>query len=250
MGKPTALWKVVLLGIIAVLLTALGAAMALMPDPSNSVAAYRQATVCTSTSTASDNCYTIVPITVVSASADHLRKGGPVEHVMVQAPSGPAEIVLGWESEQDQLFVAGATGTVEIYRGQPVVLAVGGYRFDTLQNPLVEVQQTGFIGWIFLALGLAFGGAVILTIIRRPRFRAMAADPVTAESLQQQIDQLARDGADPQVLAQAQRAQQMIAQMQARSLRRQVTPGQMKWIVIGCLVAVVLALALKSWGGS
>lgn len=251
MGKPTAIWKVVLLGIIAALLIAVGAAMAFMPDPSNSVAAYRQATPCASSSTASENCYTVVPITVVSARADHLRKGGPEEHVIVQAPSGPAEIVLPWQSEQDQVFLAGATGSVDLYRGQPVVLAVGGYRFDTMQNPLVNVQQTGFIGWFLLLLGLAFAGAVVLTVSWRPRIqKAAAASPVTAESLQEQIDQLARDGADPQVLEQARRAQQMIAQMQAQRLRYQATPGQMKWIVIGCLVAVALALALKSWSGS
>ena len=248
-GTPTAIWKIVLLGIIAAVLIALGAGMILVPDPAGSAAIYRQATPCTSTSTASDNCYAVVPITVVSASADHLRKGGAEEHVIVQAPSGPAEIVLPWQSEQDQVLLAGATGTVDVYRGQPVVLAVGGYRFDTLSNPFVQARQTGFGGWIFLILGLGFAATVVLTIAWRPRYRRAAPEPVTAESLQQQIDQLARDGADPQVLEQAKRIQQRIADMQARPLRGQITQRQTLWIVVGCLVAVVGALLLRGARG-
>src|SRR4030081_2279207 len=161
------MWKVVLLGIIAALLIALGAGMSILPDPSNSVAAYRQATPCTAASIPSDNCYAVVPVTVVSTSTNHLRKGGPEEHVIVQAPSGPSEIVLPWESQQDQVLLAGTTGTVDVYRGMPVLLAVGGYQFATLQNPIVQKAQTRWIGWILLALGLVFGGAVVLTLLPR-----------------------------------------------------------------------------------
>ena len=159
------MWKVVLLGIIAALLIALGAGMSFLPDPSNSVSAYQQATPCAAASIPSDDCYAVVPVTVVSASANHLRKGGPVEHVIVQAPSGPSEIVLPWVSEQDAVLLAGATGTVDVYRGVPVLLAVGGYQFATLQNPVVEKAQTRWLGWIFLGLGLVFGGAVFLTLV-------------------------------------------------------------------------------------
>ena len=60
------MWKVVLLGIIAALLIALGAGLTVLPDPSNSVAAYQQATLCTAASTPSDNCYAVVPVTVIS----------------------------------------------------------------------------------------------------------------------------------------------------------------------------------------
>ena len=67
---PTALWKVVLLGIIAAVLIALGTGMAILPDPSNSVAAYQQAMPCSVVSTPSENCYAVVPVTVVSASAN------------------------------------------------------------------------------------------------------------------------------------------------------------------------------------
>ena len=249
MGTPTAMWKVVVLGIIAAVLIALGAGMALVPDPAGSVGTYRQASPCTTSSTGSDNCYAVVPITVVSASADHLRKGGPEEHVVVQAPSGPAEIVLPWQSPQDQVLLAGATGTADVYHGQPVVLAVGGYRFDTLSNPFVQARQTGFVGWILLILGLGFAAAVVLTIAWRPRYRGAASDRVTAESLRQQIDQLARDGADPQVLEQAKGIQKRIADMQARSLRGQITRLQTLWIVVGCLVAVVGALLLRGARG-
>jgi len=174
--SPTALWKVVLLAIIAALLLALGAAMSFLPDPANSVAAYQQATLCTAASVPADNCYAVVPVTVVSASANHLRKGGPEEHVIVQAPSGPSEIVLPWESAQDQVLLAGATGTVDVYRGVPVLLAVGGYEFATLQNPVVEKAQTRWLGWIFLSLGLLFGGAVALTLLARRR-RALVPVP-------------------------------------------------------------------------
>src|SRR6202022_1365747 len=159
---PTAMWKVVLLRIIAALMIALGAGMSLLPDPSNSVAAYQQATPCTAASISSDNCYAQVPVTVVSASANHLRKGGPEEYVIVQAPSGPSEIVLPWESEQDHVLLAGATGTGEAYRGVPVFLGVGGYQFATLQNPVVAKAQTRGGGWILLVLGLGFGGVVVL----------------------------------------------------------------------------------------
>src|ERR1700736_246478 len=137
--------------------------MSLLPDPSNSVAAYQQATPCTAASISTDNCYAVVPVTVVSASANHLRKGGPDEHVIVQAPSGPSEIVLPWQSEQDQVLLAGATGTVDVYRGAPVLLAVGGYQFATIQNPVVQKTQTGWLGWVFLRLGLVFGCAAVLT---------------------------------------------------------------------------------------
>src|ERR1700682_6837245 len=126
---PTAMWKVVLLGSIAALLIALGAGMSLLPDPSNSAPASRQATPGTAASTPSDNCYAVVPVTVVNASAHHFhRNRQDEEHVIVQAPSGPSEIVLPWESEQDHVLLAGATGTVDVYRGGPVLLAVCGYQ--------------------------------------------------------------------------------------------------------------------------
>src|ERR1700726_5061149 len=152
------MWKVVLLGIIAALLIALGAGMSFLPDPSNSVSAYQQATPCAAASIPSDDCYAVVPVTVVSAAANHLRKGGPEEHVIVQAPSGPSEIVLPWESKQDQVLLAGASGTVDVYRGVPVLLAVGGYQFATIQNPVVQTTQTRWIRWILLGPGLVFGG--------------------------------------------------------------------------------------------
>src|SRR6202011_879384 len=137
--------------------------MSLLPDPSNSVAAYQQATPCTAASIPSDNCYAQVPVTVASASAKHLRKGGPEEHVIVQAPSGPSEIVLPWESQQDHVLLAGATGTVDVYRGVPVLLAVGGYQFATIQNPVVQKTQTGWLGRSLLSLGIVFGCAAVLT---------------------------------------------------------------------------------------
>jgi hypothetical protein len=235
------MWKVVLLGFIAAALIALGAGMSFLPDPSNSVATYRQATACTAASIPSDNCYAVVPVTVVSASADHLRKGGPEEHVIVQAPSGPSEIVLPWESAQDQVLLAGATGTVDVYRGVPVLLAVGGYQFGTLQNPVVAKAQTRWGGWIFLGLGLVFGGAVVLTLLARRR----AFVPVpSSDALPQAIVQLPPD-ADPQVVEKINEIQQRLATMQAQEQRRQITSGQTIGIVIGCAVAVLGALLLR-----
>jgi len=235
------MWKVVLLGIIAALLIALGAGMFLLPDPSNSVAAYRQATPCTAASIPSDNCYAVVPVTVVSASSHHFRKGGPEEHVIVQAPSGPSEIVLPWESEQDQVLLAGATGTVDVYRGMPVLLAVGGYQFATLQNPVVAKAQTRLVGWIFLVLGLVFGGAVVLTLLARRR----AFVPVpSSDALRQAIVQLPPD-ADPQVIERMNELQQRLATMEAQPQRGQITRGQTIGIVIGCAIAVLGALLLR-----
>ena len=216
--------------------------MSLLPDPSNSVAAYQQATPCTSASIPSDNCYAVVPVTVVSASANHLRKGGPEEHVIVQAPSGPSEIVLPWVSEQDQVLLAGATGTVDVYRGAPVLLAVGGYQFATLQNPVVEKAQTRWLGWIFLGLGLVFGGAMFLTLVARRR-RAPMPTP-SLEALRQAIVQLPPD-ADPRVVEKMNEIQQRIATMQGQGLQRQITRGQTIGIVIGCAVAVFGALLLR-----
>ncbi len=236
------MWKDVLLGIIAALLIALGAGMSLLPDPSNSVAAYRQATPCTAASIPSDNCYAVVPVTVVTASAHHLRKGGPEEHVIVQAPSGPSEIVLPWESLQDQVLLAGATGTVDVYRGVPVLLAVGGYQFATIQNPVVQKTQTGWLGWIFLSLGLVFGGAVVLTLLARRR-RALVSVP-SSDALRQAIVQLPSD-ADPQVVEKMNEIQQRLATMQAQPRRGQITRGQTIGIVIGCAVAVLGALLLR-----
>jgi hypothetical protein len=236
------MWKVVLLGVIAALLIALGAGMFLLPDPSNSVAAYRQATPCTAASIPSANCFAVVPITVVSASADHLRKGGPEEHVIVQAPSGPSEIVLPWQSEQDQVLLAGATGTVDVYRGLPVLVAVGGYQFATLQNPVVQKTQTRWIGWIFLSLGLAFGGAVVLQL-RTRRYRASVPVP-SSEALRQAIVQLPPD-VDPQVVEKMNELQQRLATMQVQPQRGQITRGQTIGIVIGCAVAVLGALLLR-----
>src|SRR2546430_9515092 len=104
------MWKVVLLGIIAALLIALGAGMSVLPDPSNSVDAYQQATPCSAASVPSDNCYAVVPVTVASASAHHFQRNRQdEEHVIVQAPSGPSEIGLLWEPEQDHGLLAGAT---------------------------------------------------------------------------------------------------------------------------------------------
>jgi hypothetical protein len=237
------LWKVVLLGIIAALLIALGAGMALLPDPSNLVAAYQRATPCTAASTPSDNCYAVVPITVVSASVQHFHRNRPdEEHVVVQAPSGPSEIVLPWESAQDQVLLAGATGTVDVYRGVPVLLAVGGYRFATMQNPVVATAQTGWLGWIFLSLGVAFGGAVVLTLLAR---RRRSSFPVpSSDALRQAIVQLPRD-ADPQVVEEMNEIQQRLATMQALPRRGQITRGQTIGIVIGCGVAVLGALLLR-----
>ena len=236
------MWKVVLLGIIAALLIALGAGMSFLPDPSNSVSAYQQATPCAAASIPSDDCYAVVPVTVVSASANHLRKGGPVEHVIVQAPSGPSEIVLPWVSEQDAVLLAGATGTVDVYRGVPVLLAVGGYQFATLQNPVVEKAQTRWLGWIFLGLGLVFGGAVFLTLVARRR-RASMPTP-SLEALRQAIVRLPPD-ADPRVVEKMNEIQQRIATMQGQRLQRQITRGQTIGIVIGCAVAVFGALLLR-----
>jgi hypothetical protein len=241
-GAPTATWKVVLLGIIAALLIALGAGASVLPDPSNSVAAYQQATPCTAASIPSDNCYAVVPVTVVKTSVNHLRKGGAEEHVIVQAPSGPSEIVLPWESQQDRVLLAGATGTVDVYRGVPVLLAVGGYQFATIQNPVVQKAQTRWIGWIFLSLGLAFGGAVVLTLLAR---RRRASVPVaSSDAFRQAIVQLPPD-ADPQVVEKMNELQQRLATMQVQAQRGQITRGQTIGIVIGCAVAVVGALLLR-----
>src|ERR1700736_4466850 len=184
--------------------------MSLLPDPSNSVAAYQQATPCTAASIPSDDCYAVVPVTVVSASANHLRKGGTVEHVIVQAPSGPSEIVLPWVSEQDAVLLAGATGTVDVHRGVPVLLAVGGYQFATLQNPVVQKTQTRWIGWIFLGLGLVFGGAVVLQL--RTRRRRASVPVPSSDALRQAIVQLPPD-ADPQVVKKMNEIQQRLATM-------------------------------------
>jgi len=236
------MWKVVLLGIIAALLIALGAVAAVLPDPSNSVAAYQQATPCNAASVPSDNCYAVVPVTVVGASADHLRKGGPEEHVIIQAPSGPSEIVLPWEREQDQVLVAGATGTVDVYRGVPVLLAIGGYQFATLQNPVVSKAQTRWVGWIFLVLGLAFGGFAVQAL--RTRRRRASVPVPSADALRQAIVQLPPD-ADPQVVEKINEIQQDLATMQARPHRGQITRGQTIGIVVGCAVAVLGALLLR-----
>ena len=237
------MWKVVLLGIIAALLIALGAGMSFLPDPSNSVAAYQQATPCTGVSVPSDNCYAVVPVTVVSASAHHFLKSRPdEEHVIVQAPSGPSEVVLPWESEKDQVLLAGATGTVDVYRGVPVLLAVGGYQFATLQNPVVEKAQTRWLGWILLGLGLVFGGAVVLTLLARRR-RALVPVP-SADALRQAIVQLPPD-ADPRVVEEMNEIQQHLATMQGQPRRGQITRGQTIGIVIGWAVAVLGALLLR-----
>jgi hypothetical protein len=237
------MWKVVLLGIIATLLIAVGAGASLLPDPSNSVAAYQQATPCAAASTPSDNCYAVVPITVVSASAHHFLKSTPdEEHVIVQAPSGPSEVVLPWESEKDRVLLAGATGTVDVYRGVPVLLAVGGHQFATLQNPVVAKAQTRWGGWIFLGLGLVFGGAVVLTLVARRR-RASMPVPST-DALRQAIVQLPSD-ADPQVVEKINEIQQRLATMKAQPQRGQITRGQTIGIVIGCAVAVLGALLLR-----
>jgi hypothetical protein len=211
------MWKVVLLGIIAAVLITVGGGMAILPDPSNSVAGYQQATPCTAASTSSDNCYAVVPVTVVSTSTLHLFEGGTEEHVIVQAPSGPSEIVLPWQREQDQVLLSGATGTVDVYRGAPVLLAVGGYRFATRQNPVVGKAQTGWVGWILLSLGLVFGGAVVLTL--RTRWRR-------GYVLVTSLDALADAS-------------------QAQPLPGPLTRGQTIGIVIGCAVAVLGALLLR-----
>ena len=237
------MWKVVLLGIIAALLIALGAGMSFLPDPSNSVDAYQRATPCTVGRVPSDNCYAVVPVNVVSASAHHFHKyRQDEEHVIVQAPSGPSEIILPWESQQDQVLLAGATGTVDVYRGMPVLLAVGRYQFATLQNPIVEKAQTRWIGWILLGLGLVFGGAVVLTLLARRR-RASFPVPST-DALRQTISQLPSD-TDLQLVAKMNEIQQRIATMQAQPQRGQITRGQTIGIVIGCAVAVLGALLLR-----
>ena len=241
MNAPTSTWKVVLLGTIAFVLIALGVGMLLLPDPSNAVAAYRQATLCTAASVPSDNCYAVVPVTVVTASADHFRKGGPKEHVIVQAPSGPNEIVLPWESEQDQVLLAGATGTVDVYRGVPVLLAVGGYQFATIQNPVVQKAQTRWLGWIFLCLGLVFGVVVVLTLLARRR--ALVPVP-SSDALRQAIAQLPSD-ADPEVVKKMTEIEQRLATIQAQPQRGLITRGQTIGIVIGCAVAVLGALLLR-----
>ena len=216
--------------------------MSFLPDPSNSVVAYQPATLCTAASVPSDNCYAGVPVSVVSASAHQLFKGGREEHVIVQAPSGPSEIVLPWEREQDQVLLAGATGTVNVYRGMPVLLAVGGYQFATLQNPIVEKAQTRWIGWILLGLGLVFGGAVVLTLLVRRR-RASIPVPST-DALRQAVVQLPQD-TERQVVEKMNELQQRLATMQAQPQRGQLTRGQTIGIVIGCAVAVVGALLLR-----
>ena len=217
--------------------------MSILPDPSNSVAAYRQTTPCTAASAPSDNCYAVVPVTVVSASAHHFhRNRQDEEHVIVQAPSGPSEIVLPWESVQDPVLLAGATGTVDVYRGVPVLLAVGGYQFATIQNPVVQKTQTGWLGLIFLSLGLVFGGAVVLTLLARRR-RALFSVP-SSDALRQAIVQLPSD-ADPQVVEKTNEIQQRLATMQAQPRRGQITRGQTIGIVIGCAVAVLGALLLR-----
>ncbi len=237
------MWKVVLLGIIATLLIALGAGMSFLPDPSNSVDAYQQATPCSAASIPSDNCYTVVPVNVVSASAHHFQRNRQdEEHVIVQASSGPSEIVLPWDSQQDQVLLAGATGTVDVYRGMPVLLTVGGYQFATLQNPIVEKEQTRWIGWILLGLGLVFGGAVVLTLLAQRR-RASLPVPST-DALRRTISQLPSD-TDPQLVAKMNEIQQRIATMQAQPQRGQITRGQTIGIVIGCAVAVLGALLLR-----
>ena len=243
MGAPTAIWKVVLLGIIASPLIASGAGMSFLPDPSNSAAAYQQATPCTAASIPSDNCYAVVRVTVVSASVHHFSRNRPdEEHVIVQAPSGPSEIVLPRQSDQDQVLLAGATGTVDVYRGVPVLLAVGGYQFATIQNPVVQTTQTRWIGWILLGLGLVFGGAVVLTLLARRR-RALVPVP-SWEALGQAIVQLPPD-ADPQVVEKMNDIQQRLATMQTQPQRGQITRGQTIGIVIGCAVAVFGALLLR-----
>jgi hypothetical protein len=237
------MWKVVLLGIIAALLIALGAAMSFLPDPANSVDAYQQATPCPAASIPSDNCYTVVPVNVVSASAHHFHKNRQdEEYVIVQAPSGPSEIVLPWESQQDQVLLAGATGTVDVYRGVPVLLAVGGYQFATLQNPIVQKAQTRWIGWILLGLGLVFAGAVILTL--RTRRRRASLPVPSSDAFRQAIVQLPPD-ADPQVVEKMNELQQRLATMQVQPQRGQITRGQTIGIVIGCAVAVLGALLLR-----
>lgn len=241
MNAPTPTWKVVLLGTIAVVLIALGAGMFSLPDPSNSVVAYRQSTPCIPASVPSDNCYAVVPVTVVKASANHLRKGGPEEHVIVQAPSGPSEVVLPWQREQDQVLLAGATGTVDVYRGVPVLLAVGGYQFATIQNPVVQKAQTRWLGWIFLCLGLVFGVVVVLTLLARRR--ALVPVP-SSDALRQAIAQLPSD-ADPEVVKKMTEIEQRLATIQAQPQRGLITRGQTIGIVIGCAVAVLGALLLR-----
>src|SRR5256885_1180264 len=237
------MWKVVLLGIIAALLIALGAGMSFLPDPANSVDAYQQATPCSAASIPSDNCYAVVPVTLVSVSADHFhRNRQDEEHVIVQAPSGPSEIVLPWEREQDQVLLAGSTGTVDVYRGVPVLLAVGGYQFATLQNPVVQKTQTRWIGWILLGLGLVFGGTAVLTLLARRR-RASVPAPST-DALRQAIFQLPPD-TDPQVVEKMNELQQRLATMRVKPQLGQITRGQTIGIIIACAVAVLGALLLR-----
>jgi hypothetical protein len=123
-----------------------------------------------------------------------------------------------------------------------VLLAVGGYQFATIQNPVVQKAQTRWIGWIFLSLGLAFGGAVVLTLLAR---RRRASVPVaSSDAFRQAIVQLPPD-ADPQVVEKMNELQQRLATMQVQAQRGQITRGQTIGIVIGCAVAVVGALLLR-----
>ena len=123
-----------------------------------------------------------------------------------------------------------------------MLLAVGGYQFATLQNPVVEKAQTRWLGWILLGLGLVFGGAVVLTLLARRR-RVLV--PVrSSEALPQPIVQLPPD-ADPQVVEKMNELQQRLATMQGQPQRGQITRGQTIGIVIGCAVAVFGALLLR-----
>ena len=138
--------------------------------------------------------------------------------------------------------MAGATGTLDVYRGMPVLLAVGGYQFATLQNPIVEKAQTRWIGWILLGLGLVFGGAVVLTLLARRR-RASFPVPST-DALRQAIFQLPPE-TDPQAVEKMNEMQQRLATIQAGPQRGEITRGQTIGIVIGCTVAVLGALLLR-----
>ena len=123
-----------------------------------------------------------------------------------------------------------------------MLLAVGGYQFATLQNPVVQKTQTRWIGWIVLGLGLVFGGAVVLTLLARRR-RASVPAPST-DALRQAIFQLPPD-ADPQVVEKMNELRQRLTTMQAQPQRGQITRGQTIGIVIGCAVAVFGALLLR-----
>jgi beta-lactamase regulating signal transducer with metallopeptidase domain len=123
-----------------------------------------------------------------------------------------------------------------------VLLAVGGYQFATLQNPVVAKGQTRWVGWILLVLGLALGGVVALTLLAR---RRGAFVPVpSSDALQQAIVELPQD-VDPQVVEKMNEIRQRIATMQAQPQRGQITRGQTVGIVIGCAVAVLGALLLR-----